>query len=66
MAGEGGTRLAVDQEADLGDAGQVSVQGAADGKHGERLGLQARWVAGDKRAGQVDDGQFWAGLLRIR
>ena len=55
--------LAVHQEADLGDAGQVGVQGAADGEHGEGLGLNARGMGGGEAAGQVDDGEFGAGWL---
>ena len=56
MAGEGGSWLAVDEEADLGDAGQVGVEGAADGEHGEILGLKAGGVGGDESAGEVDYG----------
>ena len=62
VAGEGGALLAVDQEAHLGDAGQVGVQGAADGEHGERFGLDAGGVAGGESAGEVDDGEFGARL----
>ncbi len=60
MAGEGGALLAVDEEADLGDAGQVGVEGGADGEDGERFGLKAGGVAGGKGAGEVDDGQLRA------
>ena len=58
VAGEGGARLAVDEEADLGDAGQIGVQRGADGEHGEGLGFKARGVAGGKGAGEVDDGEL--------
>jgi hypothetical protein len=53
--------LAVDEEADLGDAGQVGVEGAADGEYGEVFSFQAGGVGGDEAAGEVDDGEFWAG-----
>ena len=46
MAGEGGAWLAVDQEADLGDAGQVGVERGADGEHGEGFGFKAGGMAG--------------------
>jgi hypothetical protein len=56
-----GARLAIDQEADLRDARQVGVERAADGKHGQRFGFKAGGMARGEGAGEVDDGEFWAG-----
>ena len=39
VSGEGGAGLAVDQETDLGDAGQIGVERGADGEHGEGFGF---------------------------
>ena len=61
VAGQGGAGLTVDEEADLGDAGQVGVEGSADGKHGEIFSLKAGRVGGDESAGEVDNGEFGAG-----
>ena len=60
VAGESGAYLAVDQETDLGDAGEVGVEGAADGFEGEGLGFEAGGVGGDEGAGEVDDGKLGA------
>jgi hypothetical protein len=56
VSSEVGAGLAVDEEADLGDAGQVGVERGADGEHSEGLGLEAGGVAGDEGSGEVDDG----------
>ena len=61
VAGQGGTRLAIDEETDLCDAGQVGVDGAADGEHCEGFGFEAGGVSGDEAAGQIDDGKLRAG-----
>ena len=63
VAGEGGPRLAIDQESYLGDAGQVGAQRGADGEHGQGFGFKARGMAGDEGAGEVDDGEFDVGVL---
>ena len=60
VAGEGGAGLAVDEEADLGDAGKVGVEGGADGEDGEGFGFKAGGVAGGEGAGEVDDGELGA------
>ena len=56
VAGKGGARLAVDEEAHLGDAGQVGMEGGDDGLDGEDFGFNAGRMAGGKAAGQVDHG----------
>ena len=56
VAGERGAGLAVYEEADLGDAGEVGVEGFADGEHGEGLGFNAGGMGGGKGGGEVDDG----------
>ncbi len=40
VAGEGCAGQAVDQEADLGDSGQIGVERGADGENGEGFGLK--------------------------
>ncbi len=61
VAGEGFARLAVDEEADLFDLGEVGVEGADDGAQGEGLDLDAGGVGVDEVAAEVDDGEFAAG-----
>lgn len=57
VAGERGALLAVHQEAHLGDAGQVGVQSAANGLHGEHFRLDTGRMVGGKAGSQVDDRQ---------
>jgi hypothetical protein len=61
VAGEGRAGLAVDEETNLGDAGQVGAEGGADGEDGEGLGFEAGGMAGGEGAGEIDDGELWAG-----
>jgi hypothetical protein len=63
VAGEGGAGLAVHKETNLGDAREVGVEGSADGEDGEGLGFKAGRVACGEGWGEVDDGQFGAGVV---
>ena len=58
VAGEGIVGLAVDEEADLCDLGEVGVEGAEDGVEGECLDLDAGGVLVDEAATEVDDGEL--------
>ena len=58
VTGEGGARLAIDQETNLRDAGQVGVERSADGEDGESLGFEAGGVAGCEGARQIDNGEL--------
>ena len=60
VTGEGGAGLAVDEETDLCDAGQIGVERGADGEDGEGLGCKSRRMAVGKCAGEVDDGELRA------
>jgi hypothetical protein len=62
VAGEGRAGLAVDQKADLCDAGKIGMEGGADGEYGECLGFKAGGVARRECAGEVYDGEFGAGF----
>ena len=50
MAGEGGPRLAIDEESNLGDGGEIGAQRGADRQHGEGFGFKPRWMAGGEGA----------------
>jgi len=60
VTGEGGAGLAVDEETDLCDAGQIGVERGADGEDGEGFDFESGWVAVCKCAGEVDDGELRA------
>src|SRR5215472_4052884 len=61
MAGEGGARLAVNEESDLRHRGHVGAEGGADRDHRKRLGFEAGGMACGEGAGEVDDGH----LIRV-
>jgi hypothetical protein len=46
VPGEGVALLAVDEEADFGDAGQIGMKRGADGGYGESFGFNAGGMAG--------------------
>ena len=58
MAGEGFAGLAVDEEADLGDAREGGVEGADDGEEGEGFDLDAGGVVVGEGAAEIDDGEL--------
>src|ERR1022692_2190473 len=60
VAGKRWLLFSVHKKANLGNAGQVGMQGSTDGEHGQRFGLQARGMASDKAAGEIDDCQLGA------
>jgi len=55
MTGEGGARLAIDQESDLRDIREVGPERSADGQDGQSLSLDAGGVAGCEGACQIDN-----------
>jgi hypothetical protein len=56
MASEGVVGLAIDEEADLGDLREGSVEGADDRLEGEGFGLDAGGMVVDEGAVEIDDG----------
>ena len=58
VAGEGVALATVDKEADLGNGGEVGVEGAEDGVDGEVFDLDAGGVIVGKDAVEVDDGEL--------
>lgn len=63
MAGEGGAGLAVDEEANLRDGGDVGVEGLDDGEQGESFGLDAGGLGLGKGSVEVDHGELPALLV---
>ena len=62
VAGEGFAGLAVDEEADLVDGGEVGVERRDDREQGEGFGLDAGGVVFGEGAGEVDDRGLAPGL----
>ncbi len=62
MAGQGVVGIAVDEEADAGDVGEGSVEGADDGLEGEGFDEDAGGVIGDEGVFEIDDGELPGGF----
>lgn len=62
MTGEGGAGLAVDEEAYLGDGGDVGVEGLDDGEKSEGFRFDAGGLRLREGCVEIDDGELMAGL----
>ena len=66
VAGEGFAGLAVDEEANLFDLGEVGVEGSDDGLEGEGFDFDAGGMGVGEGGAEVDDGELAAGSDGLR